>query len=141
MTPGEKILIVDDDPDFLFILNHVLTKKGYEVISSTSGTGALEAVEKENPDMVFLDIIMPDVDGWALCKKIKAASPKLPVSMCSVLRDPEHLEKSIRFAGADEHLIKPLNFNKVLETVNCLLSEPYISKGSNADGEVKSSVK
>jgi CheY-like chemotaxis protein len=119
---SKKILIVDDDPDFLFILNHVLMKEGYEVISAQSGTECLEKVEKEKPDMVFLDIMMPDVDGWEVCKRIKAVSPNLPVSMCSVLRDPEYIEKSIRFAGADEHLTKPLSFNKVLDTVSSFQS-------------------
>jgi CheY-like chemotaxis protein len=75
-------------------------------------------VESEKPDMIFLDIMMPGLDGWEVCKKIKATHPNLPVSMCSVLGEPDDIEKSIRFAGADDHITKPLDFNKVLDFVN-----------------------
>jgi len=112
-----KILIVDDDPDFLFVLNRVLTREGHKVITAEDGTEALKMAETEKPDMVFLDVMMPGMDGWEVCKRIKINSPKLPVSMCSVLSEPQDLERSIRFAGADEHITKPLNFSKVIETV------------------------
>lgn len=123
---SKKILIVDDDPDFLFILNHILKREGHEVISAQKGMEGLEKVRTEKPDMVFLDIMMPDVDGWEVCRRIKTANPTIVVSMCSVLRDPEYIEKSIRFAGADEHITKPLSFNKVLVTVNGLRPESDI---------------
>lgn len=120
-----KILIVDDNPDFLFVLDSVLTREGYKVIKAGDGDECLKKVESEKPDLVFLDVLMPDVDGWEVCKKIKAAFPNLPVSMCSVLSEPEDIEKSLRFAGADDHITKPLSFNKVLVTVSHLQSGPH----------------
>ena len=116
--PVRKILIVDDNPDFLYILSRVLGKEGYDVIKAHEGAECLEKVEQEKPDMVFLDIMMPGMSGWEVCRRIKAASPKIPVSMCSVLRAPEDIEESIRHSGADEHLTKPINFSKFLETVD-----------------------
>ncbi len=107
----------------MFILNHILTKEGYDVISAQRGKECLEKVSTEKPDMVVLDIMMPDMDGWDVCRRIKAVNPNMAVSICSVLRDPEHIEKSIRFAGADEHITKPLSFNKVLDAVSRLRSE------------------
>ncbi|MBU2559341.1 response regulator [archaeon] len=115
--PG-KILIVDDDPGILHILKFFLNKKGHEVIQAVDGDECIKKVEEEKPDMVFLDVMMPGMDGWEVCKRLKAASPNLPVSMCSVLSEPEEIERSLRFAGADDHLTKPLNFNKVLDFVH-----------------------
>ena len=112
-----KILIVDDDPDFLYILGSLLGKEGHKVIQAQGGAECLKKVEQEKPDMVFLDIMMPDMDGWEVCRRIKATSPKLPVSMCSVLRDKKDIEKSLSVAGADEHITKPIKFNELMDTV------------------------
>lgn len=121
-----KILIVDDDPDFLFILDHVLSRVGYEVISAESGRECLEKVDKEKPDMVILDVMMPGMDGWEVCRKIKEVASNLPVSMCSVLREPRDIEKSFKYAGADDHITKPLRLDNVLDTVGALLADPTI---------------
>lgn len=125
-----KILIVDDDPDFLFVLDHILTREGHEVIQAGNGAECLKMAELEKPDMVFLDIMMPDMSGWDACREIKATSPDIPVSMCSILSEPDEIEKSLRFAGADEHITKPLSFNKVLETVS------YFQSGLHTPWEV-----
>lgn len=114
-----KILIVDDDPDFLFVLRHVLSRAGYEVVSAKRGRECIEKVSEEMPDMVILDIMMPDMSGWDVCRTIKEISPDMPVSMCSILREPEDVERSLKCA--DEHLTKPLSFNGVLETVGSLV--------------------
>jgi CheY-like chemotaxis protein len=112
-----KILIVDDNPDFLYILSRVLGKEGHDVIQARDGPECLKKIEQEKPDIVFLDVMMPGMDGWEVCRKIKDTSPELPVSICSVLRDKKDIEESIKNAGADEHLTKPLVFNEVLRTV------------------------
>jgi two-component system response regulator ResD len=70
--------------------------------------------------MVILDVMMPYIGGWEVCRTIKEALPNLPVYMCSVLNDSRDIEKSLKYAGADEHITKPVNFDKVLETVRSL---------------------
>lgn len=121
---AHKILIVDDDSDVLFVLKHILNKAGYKVVSATSGGEGLEKVAKESPDLVILDVMMPDMNGWDVCKKIKEDSPDLPVSMCSILRNLHEIEKSFNYAGADRHITKPISFDNVLDTVSALLSAP-----------------
>jgi CheY-like chemotaxis protein len=118
-----KILIVDDDPDFLFVLTRILTKEGYKVVKAKDGSDCLKKLELEKPDMVILDVMMPDMSGWDVCREIKAASPNIPVSMCSILSEPDEIEKSIKYAGADEHITKPLNFNQILDTVSSFQGE------------------
>lgn len=119
----KKILIVDDEPDFLFILNNVLKRAGYNVISAKSGRECLKKVVKEKPDLIFLDIMMNDIDGWEVCKKIKKDSPHIPVSMCSILQSSYEIDRSFNYAGADEHLKKPINFKEVLHTAQTLQPE------------------
>jgi CheY-like chemotaxis protein len=121
----KMILIVDDEDDILFILKNVLSKKGYSVREAYSGEECLEIVKKEKPDLIFMDIMMPGIDGWEAARKIKT-NPKtknIPISMLSVKCDPEDIEKSREYAGVEKHLCKPLDFNLVLSTVESLLSE------------------
>ncbi len=120
---GSKILIVDDEPNILFILRHLLTREGYEVVSANTGRECLEKVVREKPDLVILDIMMPDMDGWEVCRKIKEEFPDLPVSMCSILGSSYEVDRSFS-SGADRHIKKPLNFDEVLETATTLLSRP-----------------
>lgn len=112
-----KILIVDDDPGVLYILRFILKRRGYEVISAEDGSACLEKVEKEKPDMVILDLMMPGMDGWEVCREIKRENPSLPVTICSVLGNEGDIEKSLKYAGADEHITKPFSFSKILDTV------------------------
>ncbi len=120
---GSKILIVDDEPNILFILRHLLTREGYDVVSASNGRECFEMVIKEKPDLVILDIMMPDTDGRKICRKIKEKFPDLPVSMCSILGTSYEVDKSFS-SGADRHIKKPLNFDEVLETATTLLSRP-----------------
>ena len=121
----KMILIVDDEDDILFILKNVLSKRGYSVKEAYSGEECLELVKKEKPDLIFMDIMMPGIDGWETAKTIKT-DPKtkdIPISMLSVKSDPEDLKRSREYAGADEHLSKPVDFNLLLSTVKSLLAE------------------
>ncbi len=118
---SKKILIVDDNPDFLFILNEFLTQAGYSVVSADSGNDGIAKAESEKPDMIILDILMPDMDGWEVCERIRQVFPVLPISMCSVLNKPHHIEKSFK-AGANEHITKPLRRQRVLSTIKNLFA-------------------
>lgn len=121
-----KVLIVDDDSDLLFVLEHFLKRAGYEVVSATGGRECLEKVKSEKPEAVILDIMMPDMSGWDVCRQIKQKNPGMLVSMCSVLGDPNHIKWSLEFAGADKHITKPLSFEKVLEGVKGLGVKPSV---------------
>ena len=110
---NKKILIVDDDQDLLFVLEYYLNREGYEVISASGGKECLEKVRNENPDAVILDTTMPDVNRWDVCRIIKQRFPYIPASMCSILRVPQQIEKSLE-AWADRYIAKPLSFEKLM---------------------------
>ncbi len=123
---SSKILIVDDDPDFLFVLKHILTRAGHEVVSAESGKEGIEKASNEKPDMAILDVMMPDMNGWDVCKKIKEDAPHLPISMCSILRNSDEIENSFN-SGAERHITKPLNFEEVLDTVRTMQLNPSLA--------------
>lgn len=115
-----KILIVDDDPDIHFILKTALKKEGYDIVELSSGNECLMRIEEIKPDLVLLDIEMPDISGWEVCKRIKESKLSVPVSMLSIRRSKESIEKSLDYAHADKHLTKPINIKEVIRTVKDL---------------------
>lgn len=112
-----KLLIMGDDPHILYILRFFLNREGYEVINAEDGDECLKMAELEKPDMVILDIRMPGMEGAEVCKEIKRQFPELPVTICSSIGNEGDIEKSLKHAGADEHIIKPFNFNQILAAV------------------------
>ncbi len=76
-----KILIVDDDPNILRLYKEELEEEGYQVITASNGQEAIERFDKEDPDLVTLDILLPDIDGIKLLRQIKEKRPRLPVIM------------------------------------------------------------
>src|SRR5437879_13060540 len=89
MSSSAKILVVDDTPHNVKLLADLLTVKGYVVVRASSGAQALEKVEKEQPDLVLLDVVMPEMSGYEVCRKIRdsRATATLPVVMVTAL-DP-----------------------------------------------------
>jgi len=120
-TPA-KILVVDDTPRNIRLLADILTAKGYEVITAASGPEALKQVEAEQPDLVLLDVVMPEMSGYEVCRKIREnpATQILPVVMVTALDPGEERVKGLE-AGADDFLTKPINQAELLARVRSLL--------------------
>ena len=126
-TPEEqetsKILVVDDEPRNVRILQIQLNAHGYTVCTAEDGLEALDTVEKENPDLILLDINMPRMDGFEVVKRIRAnkATEFIPIVMITALRDTrENRIRSIE-AGADDFIEKPFDSLEVLARVRSLL--------------------
>ncbi len=119
----KKIMVVDDNEDLIYMLRLVLEKDGYSVLGATSGEECLRRIVTDRPDLVLLDIMMPGMDGWEVCKEIKDRRdyPSIPVSILSVLKDSEDIMRSLHYAGADAHLSKPVDFDELRRTVTTLL--------------------
>ncbi len=122
---NKKILIVDDDPDSLKLIELMLRRRGYDVISAQSGDEALGKAETDKPDLVILDVMMPGMDGHEVCRKLRANSQTahLPVLMFtakSLVGD-----KVAGFqAGADDYLTKPIHPAELVSHVETLLEQP-----------------
>jgi adenylate cyclase len=121
VTAGPRILVVDDTPANVRLLEAVLRPRGYEVLRAGSGPEALEAVARDRPDLVLLDIVMPGIDGYEVCRQLRAtpASAVLPVVMITASGNEEKL-RALE-AGADDFIAKPFDQAELLARVRSLL--------------------
>jgi class 3 adenylate cyclase/CheY-like chemotaxis protein len=122
MNTPAKILVVDDTPRNVKLLADLLAVKGYDVVTALSGREALVRVEADQPDLVLLDVVMPEMSGYEVCHKIREnpATAMLPVIMVTALDPGEERVKGIE-AGADDFLTKPINQAELLARVKSLL--------------------
>jgi DNA-binding response OmpR family regulator len=116
-----KILVVDDVPENVRLLEAVLVPRGYEVVTASNGLAALELVEAEEPDLILLDVMMPGLDGYGVCTHLRANddTAMLPVIMVTSSIGQEKT-KAIE-AGADDFIPKPFNHDELLTRVRSLL--------------------
>ncbi len=111
-----KILLIDDDKDLLLLLEMVLKKHGYKVVVSDDGSNITSIIEKEDPDLVFLDIMLPSKNGWEVCKEIKEQYSHIPVVFLSILSDPDEIRKSYD-AGGVAHIPKPFKYKEIINFI------------------------
>ncbi len=113
----KRVLVVDDEPRVGNVLRIKLKISGYAVITVTNGQDALKAIEAENPDIVVLDILLPDMDGFEMLKRLRSFS-QLPVIVFSAR--PDYGKQAISL-GANAFIAKPLDPDKMVKKVKDLL--------------------
>ncbi len=120
-----KILFVDDDPDFSEASKTVLEQAGYEVIHAQNGKKGLESAKKDKPDLIILDVMLPDINGFSVCRELKE-TPKYSsiaiILLTAIGATPESYAENIaKEHKADCYLSKPVDTQKMIETINDLL--------------------
>jgi CheY-like chemotaxis protein len=118
-----KIMVVDDNERILDVLSKVLERKGYEVMVANSGERCLEMLKSEKPDLILMDVMMPEMNGWKVVEKIKAdeSNKGIIISMLTVKSMSKDKDRSLIDVGADYHISKPIDNDELLSTISHLL--------------------
>ncbi len=118
----QKILIVDDELDALIALKRALEADNYNVIEASDGLNAIEKVKAENPDIILLDLMMPEIDGIEVCKRLKSNSKyeHIPIIMLTAKGDITDKIEGIEI-GADDYVTKPFNLNELKARIKMVL--------------------
>lgn len=130
-----RILVVDDEPAVRESLVSSLTFEGYETVEASDGVEALEQVEKEKPDLVVLDVLMPRLDGLTACRRLRTSGSNVPVLMLTA-RDMVGDRVSGLDAGADDYLVKPFELDELLARIRALLRRSTLSSPREVNDEV-----
>ncbi|HEX2386449.1 MAG TPA: response regulator [Candidatus Binatia bacterium] len=124
METKKTIMVVDDNPDIITIVRTILEGKGYNVMSAYSGTELLSTLEKDKPDLVVLDIMMPQMDGLEVLTRMKAApdTAAIPVILLTAKVQYEDVLGGYKL-GADYYITKPFTSTQLINGINLLLGE------------------
>ena len=131
---AKKVLVVDDEQNIVNIIAFNLKKEGYEVLTAGDGEEAVEIVEKHQPDLILLDIMMPKMDGYEACRKIRE---KYNIPIIMLTARAEELDKVLGLEmGADDYVTKPFGTRELIARVKANLrrsvvkNEPAVEKGN-----------
>lgn len=120
MVPGSvSVLVVDDDVRMLRMMHEILGQEGYRVLRASSGADAINVLDGETPDLILLDVMMPDIDGYEICQRIREFSP-VPVIMVTARGNDEEKIKGLD-AGADDYVAKPFSARELAARVRAVL--------------------
>ncbi|UCD08320.1 MAG: response regulator [Dehalococcoidales bacterium] len=119
-----KILVVDDDPAGQRLIKYILTPKGYEVITASNGIVGLQMATQESPDLVVLDVMLPGLDGFEVCRRLREGSNTENISIIMLSGKAQETDRDTGLKmGADAYLIKPVVRQDLIDTVHRLLNE------------------
>ncbi len=131
MIEGTKILVVDDNPEVINILGDFLGLNGCEIYKATCGKEALEMLEKKDPEIVILDVQLPDLNGITLIDTIKVSKPTTAVIMATGYYDPNFVIDAMK-KGASDFLLKPFELDKLMLVMMRVLRERNSSSRTKA---------
>lgn len=118
----QKILIVDDEPDILELIEYNLKKEGYQVYTATNGLEAIQSAKKNQPELIILDIMMPKLDGIETCRQLRAMPEfKSTFMVFLTARSEEYSEISGFNVGADDYIAKPIKPRALISRINAIL--------------------
>jgi two-component system KDP operon response regulator KdpE len=134
-----KILAIDDNPKLIEMLRLCLERQGYQVIAAYSGSEGLRKFKDNHPDLVILDIMMPEMDGWETCRSLREMSPDVPILILTVLKEKANVVKGLAL-GADGFVAKPFRPGELVARIQALLRRASMTEASSLsfydDGEL-----
>jgi len=124
----KKILVVDDEPRYVRLMEANLISEGYEVLKAYDGQSSVEMVADKQPDLVLLDVMMPGLDGFGACERIREFS-SVPIIMVTAKGEEQDRVRGLD-VGADDYIVKPFSATEVLARVRAVLRRAQVSGGT-----------
>ena len=118
----KKVLVIDDEPDTLELVKLVLESGGFTTMLAKNGIEALRLIEAKEPDLVLLDIMMPDMDGWEVFRKIKEKYSRIPIAILTAKAQNIDRLLGLHVLKADDYITKPFGKNELIDRVRKLTS-------------------
>ena len=124
MSDKKKILAVDDESDVLLILKTALISEGYDVVTATNGPDAIALEREHTPDLIVLDMMMPEMSGFDTLRKIREVprQPATPVIMLTGISDKERIREALDL-GIDYYIVKPFEFHDLISKVKLAIAD------------------
>jgi len=116
-----KILVIDDDAAITELMSTLLKTHGFDVVTTNSGLEGVQLIREKNPGVVLLDIMMPDLDGWQVCKEVRTFS-NVPIIILSAINDPD-MVANVLDIGADDFLVKPVSSDMLVARVRKMVRQ------------------
>ena len=122
---SDKILIVDDDIDSLKLIGLMLQRHGYEVVAANAGNQALAKATSEHPNLIILDVMMPDMDGWEVYQQMKADDSMRNIPVIVVTAKAQNIDKvlGLHIAKVDDYIAKPFGPQELMDSVEKILGK------------------
>jgi two-component system response regulator VicR len=122
-TDQMRVVCIEDEPEMIDLVRLILGRKGFEVIGADGGIEGLEKVRTEKPDLVLLDLMMPDMDGWEVYQQIKADPELRDIPVVVVTAKAQSIDKvlGLHIAKVDDYITKPFGPQELLESVEKIL--------------------
>ncbi|PCJ89789.1 MAG: DNA-binding response regulator [Flavobacteriales bacterium] len=128
MTEGVRILLVEDEESLLDAIKLNLEMEGYKVVTATSGTAAIEQFKKSRFDLILLDVMLPEMDGFSVCRTIRLENDKVPILFLTAKDSSTDKVQGLKLGG-DDYLTKPFNLEEFLLRVQNLLKRAATVEG------------
>ncbi|MFZ5916400.1 MAG: response regulator transcription factor [Chloroflexota bacterium] len=121
--PKKKVLCIEDDPEMIDLIKLILERKGFEFIGAVGGREGLDAIARDRPDLVLLDIMMPDLDGWDVYRQMKANDESKNIPVIVVTAKAQSIDKvlGLHIAKVDDYVTKPFGPKELLRSIDKVL--------------------
>lgn len=120
---AKRILCIDDEPDMIDLIRLILQRKGYEILGATSGPEALALLEREAVDLILLDLMMPEMDGWELYQRLRSNDSTASIPVIVVTAKSQNIDRvlGLHIAKVDDYITKPFTPHELMQAVERVL--------------------
>ena len=126
----KKVVCVEDEPEIIDLIRLILGRKGFDLTGATGGLEGLEAIRRVKPDLVLLDLMMPDMDGWEVYQQLKAEETTKPIPVIVITAKAQNIDKvlGLHIAKVDDYIAKPFSPKELVDSVEKVLQKQDVSE-------------